>query len=363
MGMSSLYQFVYLIIVTIILFQVLKKPAISLNTGNKNVPVSSLCVIMIILLVVFIGLRPRSVGADTSQYMDVYGFLKGVSYVYDSESENIIFNNLMRFVGSLNLDVSWLFSIMATIYFGCMYMACKKLFSDNQQIAFFSYLIAFSTYSYGVNGMKAGAAASVFLVALAYKDKLWLSVILALISLGIHHSMIMVVYAYIVAFIFRKTKWYFIGWLFCLFIAAAHIGYFQTLFASFADESGASYLLAKGDIAYVTGFRLDFILYSAAPVAIGYYVLFKCNLQNSIYELWLRMYLLTNSIWMLCMYASFTNRIAYLSWFLLPIVTLYPFYAMSGVPNRLSIGRKVAAGQAYFTLFMSFIYYGLVNLI
>lgn len=361
--MELIYQTVYLIIVSVILFQALKAPSLSLNKEGKSVPASPLCIMMIILLVLFIGFRPRSVGADTCQYMDVYSYLKGKAFVYDPRSENIIFNNLMRFIGSLDLDISCLFSIMATIYFGCMYIACKKLFSSNQKIAFFSCLIAFSTFSYGVNGMKAGAAASIFLVALSYKDKYWLTIVLALLSLGIHHSMIMVVYAYIIAFIFRNTKWYFIGWLFCLFIAAAHIGYFQSLFASYADESGASYLLAKGDIAYVTGFRIDFILYSAAPIVIGYYVIFKCNLRDSIYELWLRMYLLTNGIWMLCMYASFTNRIAYLSWFLFPIVILYPFYAMPGVPNRSLIGRKVAAYQAYFTLFMFLVYYGLANYI
>jgi hypothetical protein len=295
--------------------------------------------------------------------MDLYAYLMGKPFVYDPECENPIFNNLMRFLGSMDLNISYLFSIMATIYFGCMYIACKKLFAGNQTIAFFSYLIAFSTFSYGVNGMKAGAAASIFLVALAYKDKLWLSIVLALLSLGFHHSMIMVVYAYIIAFFFRKTKWYFLGWIFCLFIAAAHIGYFQSIFASYADESGASYLLANEDIAYVTGFRLDFILYSAAPVAIGYYVIFKCQLKDSIYELWLRMYLVTNSVWMLCMYASFTNRIAYLSWFMLPIVILYPYYSMSGIPNRLSNGEKIAKYQAYFTLFMFFVYYGLANII
>lgn len=363
MGLSLIYQIVYLFIVSVILFRVLKEPTLSLNKDSRSVPVSPLCIMVIILLVMLIGFRPRSVGADTSQYMDVYAFLKGRDFVYDSRSENFIFNNLMGYIGSLNFSISSLFCIMATIYFGCMYIACKRLFQGNQKIAFFSYLIAFSTFSYGVNGMKAGVAASLFLVALSYKDKLWLTITFALLSLGIHHSMIMVVCAYVIAFFFRNTKWYFIGWLFCLFIAAAHIGYFQSIFASYADESGASYLLVKNDIAYVTGFRLDFILYSVAPVAIGYYVIFKCNLIDSIYELWLRLYLLTNSIWMLCMYASFTNRIAYLSWFLLPIVILYPFYAMSGIPNRLFIGRKVATYHAYFTLFMFFVYYGLANYI
>lgn len=358
MGLGLLYEFIYLIVVTVILFQVLKNPAQRLNKRRRNAPISPLCTVVIVLLVLFIGFRPRPVGADTCQYMDVYSYFRGMPFVYDDKTDNPLFDNLMRYIGSSDLDISCLFIIMASIYFGCMYIACRKLFSDNQNIAFFSYLIAFSTFSYGVNGMKAGAAASIFLVALAYKDKLLLSILLALLSLGFHHSMIMVVYAYIIALFFRKTKWYFYGWLFSLIIAALHIGYFQTLFASYADDSGASYLIGNGRADYITGFRLDFILYSAIPVIIGYYVLFKWHLRNSMFEIWLRMYLLTNSIWMLCMYASFTNRIAYLSWFMLPIIILYPFYAMSEVPGRLMSGRKVAIGQAAFTLLIFFFYYG-----
>lgn len=343
------------------LFQVLKRPSTFIDKQNKNVLTSPLCIVVIILFVVLIGFRPRIVGSDTCQYMDVYAYIKGEPFTFEPESENFIFDNLMLFFASKNFNISFLFVFMASIYFGGIYVACKKLFSGNQKIAFFSYLIAFSTYSYGVNGIKAGAAASIFLVALAYRDKLWLSITLAFLSLGFHHSMILVVYAYVIVFFIKKTKWYFYGWIISLLIAAAHIGYFQTLFASYA-ESGSSYLLA-GDGAFVKGFRLDFILYSSAPVVIGYYVIFKYHLKNSIYELWLRMYLFTNSIWMLCMYASFTNRIAYLSWFLLPIVLLYPFYAMPGIPDRLTIGRKVAVGQALFTLFMTFIYYRITSYI
>lgn len=356
MDLGLAYQTIYLIVVSVVLFQVLKDPSLSTNKG-KNASSSSLCIIVVIILVLFIGFRPRSVGADTNQYMDIYAYLKGRPFIYIPNAENFIFDNLMTFMGSLNIDVSCFFSVISTIYFGGIYLACRKLFKNNQKIAFFSYLIAFSTFSYGVNGIKAGAAASIFLVALAYKDKLWMSIPLVILSLGFHHSMIMVIFALVITYFFKDIKWYFVGWIFCLVMAAAHIGYFQNLFASYADERGSYYLLAKEGIVYLTGFRLDFILYSAAPVAIGYYVIFKCDIRNSMYEFLLRLYLVTNSVWMLCMYASFTNRIAYLSWFMFPVVILYPFYAMSGIPNRLITGRKIVVCQAAFTLFMVFVYY------
>jgi hypothetical protein len=36
-------------------------------------------------------------------------------------------------------------------------------------------------------------------------------------------------------------------------------------------------------------------------------------------------YLLTNALWVLVIHASFSNRFAYLSWFMMPWVLLYPF--------------------------------------
>ena len=93
-----------------------------------------------------------------------------------------------------------------------------------------------------------------------------------------------------------------------LILAALHVEFFQILFSGYTDQKGSRYLLTDED-SFVTGFRLDFILYSAVPVIIGYLIKFKRHVNDEIYDLWLRMYLLTNSVWMMCIYASFTNRI------------------------------------------------------
>lgn len=362
--LAPFYEYIYTIVCFIAMKNALKSPSsllppfTSINTHRQSAMITGICICL------FLGLRPvaRNFG-DTLGYSELYNVIYGQIFTFDPSAENLLFDNLLFFCASIRLSEHSFYLLMSIIYFSCIGIACRKIFADNSHIGFMVYLLGFSTYSYAINGFKAGAAAAIFLVALAYKDKLWLTIPLALISNGFHHSMTVVVYAYIISYFVKKTKWYFYGWLFCLFIAATHIGFFQSLFASYADESGASYLLAEGDVLYITGFRLDFILYSAAPVVIGYYILFKYRLRDSMYELWLRMYLLTNGVWLLCMYASFTNRIAYLSWFMLPIVTIYPFYAMKGVPNRLQVGNKVAMYHAYFTLFMVFVYYGFMSII
>ena len=58
------------------------------------------------------------------------------------------------------------------------------------------------------------------------------------------------------------------------------------------------------------------------------------------------------------MYAEFTNRIAYLSWFMYPIVLIYPCYAIKDKLHPLVLNRqKIVLCHLAFTLFMDLVYY------
>ena len=247
----------------------------------------------------------------------------------------------------------WLL-IVAGLYFGLMWIACLKLFNQDILLAFVTYLGAFSTFSYGTNGMKAGVAASLFLVAIAYRDKLYVSIPIAILSYGFHHSMIMVIAAFLVVLFIKNPKYFFGIWLVSFIIAALHVQYFQTLFAGFTDEHGAEYLLSERN----SGFRPDFILYSVVPVFLGYMMVYKYRFKSKIYFFLLNLYLLANSIWMLCMYANFNNRIAYLSWFMYPFVLLYPFISREQILLQGKYLRWVVFGHLGFTIFMNVVYYG-----
>ena len=312
-----------------------------------------------ILFSFFIGLRPiSSVFIDMTQYQGIYNRWSG-DFEFSIFAENFIYDNLMNYLASIQFPPVLFYLMIAAIYYGGTFVACRKLFEENSGAAFVVFLAAFSTFSYGTNGIKAGAAAAVFLMALAYRDKLWLSVIFAIASLGLHHSMQLPIAAYVLTLFFKNPKFYFSAWCFCLLIAAAHITVFQHFFAGLSDERGASYLMSddkgwggKG------GFRIDFIIYSAMPVLVGYWAIYKKKMQLSkFYSNLLNMYLCTNGIWMLCMYVEYTNRIAYLSWFMYPIVLIYPLLNEDWGPSRYRTFYKVAWAHLAFTLFMSFVYY------
>lgn len=370
------YQYLLLILVTLFTYQLCKRYR---TTGfNQSLVDSrkaeSIAFMLCILFSFLIGLRPIDVWTvnqwgDTAVYMDTYRVLNGTSFQFEWQAGNKIWDNLFSFWACNDLEPSFLFFIAASIYFGATYVACKKWFPHDTAIAYLAFLGAFSTYSYSYNGVKAGVAGALFLVAIAYYEKKSVSILFALLSLGFHHSMQLPIATYILTIFFKESKWYFYGWIFCVLMATLHIGFFQSLFMGFGGNEDNLYLQGVQDDITQIGFRPDFMLYSAAPIWIGYRLVMKENRKVSkLYLTLLHIYLCTNGVWMLCMYAAYSNRIAYLSWFMYPFVLIYPFlkedikgFRLFGLNNQYRMLAKVAMYHLYFTLFMNLVYYKILH--
>lgn len=360
------YYTIYLIFVTIITLFVYSK--YSKKNGNITYPLNKRkqdgTFLLVIFMVLFIGSRPESyVFVDMLNYITFYHALyEGNVFVFDSNAENIIFDNYLAWVGSMNLGTTFFFVSIAAIYFVCTYIACRRMFPQDTLAAYLVFLAAFSTFSYGTNGIKAGAAGAIFLLALSFRKNLKICIPLILLSYGCHHSMIMPIVGLVLTLVYKNSKIYFVGWCLCLLIAIAHITFFQELFAGILSDSGdtgANYLNDINDEwGGKTGFRIDFVIYSAMPILVGYWAVYKKKLQLSkIYTCLLNLYMTLNGTWMLCMYANFTNRIAYLSWFLYPIVLIYPYLNENWGPTRYKSFSLVMLAHLGFTLFMKFIFY------
>lgn len=359
---AILYYDIYLILVTILtVFAVWRyfRMTDSALITNANYARGGLLVCMFFIL--FVGTRPISeVFVDMTQYQGIYDRWSG-PFLFDWDAENLIYDNLMFYLSSIDFHPVYFYIGVAAFYFGCAYFACKRFFPNDFYIAFLVFLGAFSTFSYGTNGIKAGFAMSVFVLALSFYKNWKVFIPLVLISYGLHHSMQLPIGAIILAFVYRNTKVYFLLWCISILIAAANITVFQEMFASLSadqlgDEHGASYL-SVGKEGFRTGFRLDFILYSAAPVLIGWIAIMKKGIQSEFYSFFFNVYLIINSVWMLCMYAEFTNRIAYLSWGLYPFVLIYPLLKEKWGDNRYRLFAKIVLLHISFTLSMQYIYY------
>lgn len=358
-----LYKYIYLIFVWILTLSTVNqyyRTNCYLAPKNRSFGIQTFGVM--IFLIFFIGLRPNSyMFVDHMNFYFEYQRLYGLPANYSLEAENFLFDNILPFFSSNKIPVEFYFLLIAAIYFGGIAWASKKLFPNDTFLAFLMYLGAFSTFSYGTNGIKAGAAASIFLVALAYKDNLKVCIPLLWVSLGFHHSMLAPVVAFAIAFFFRNPKYCFYAWLLCLLLAAAHITSFMEYFSGFTDDHGAKYLNTnvKNTVLYVSGFRPDFILYSAVPIFLGYYYIQKEKIISDTYNFLWCVYTLTNCVFLLCTYGTFINRIAYLSWLMLPFVLLYPvLYCEEDAFQHRNL-CYVVYGHLGFTLFMNVFYYGL----
>lgn len=322
-------------------------------------------VLFTVLMAIFIGLRPISglYFVDMSTYEAVYQVLRPQTFVFFTGSDvNIVFDNLFAFMATHGVPSKYFYLLMAVIYFTGISVSCCILFPKDKFVAILVYLTAFSTYAYGVNGIKAGAAASLFLIGLTlYERRHWFWMILfMLLAWGMHHAMIVPIVAFVACQIVREPKVYMAFWVVCFFLSLFHVTFFQELFASFTDEKGAEYLMGSGGHVrsdLFGGFRIDFVLYSIVPMVVGLIAIEKKKIESQKYNFLLNLYTLTNAVWLLCMYSDYTNRIAYLSWFLYPIVLIYPFLNEEWEGNKYKTFQWVVYGHLAFNLVMVFIYW------
>lgn len=355
---AQYYRIIYFAIVSCATLYVVN--AYNGNLSGEKRASADLAQKLMIILAIFIGLRPiDGVFVDMTLYagdyeIHKYNFEQGTPLGLTLFTENKIFDNLERLFPYFGIPFFYFMLLLSILYFGGIFYAVKKLFKEDVFMAFITYLGALSTYSFGVNGMKNGVAGSFILLALAYRDKVKWSIFYALVSYGFHHAMELPVVAYLCTFYKKNTKLYIYFWFFCLLVSALHITFFQTIFSRFTTDHGAEYLdESKGG--FHTGFRIDFVVYSAFPILIAYINIIKKNLKDRFYITISNTYILANAVWLLCMYANFTNRIAYLSWIILPIVIVYPYLRLYPYHNRKNKETltMLIIGQLLFTILMS----------
>ena len=319
--------------------------------------------LLAVIFAIFIGCRPIDpVFNDTVSYANSYYRLEGTSFVWKYNYKSFLFTMLLHFFASCSLGVSMFFTLIAFIYFSAAYIATRKLFPKYDLLAFCIFLGALSTYAYSVNGIRAGVAASIFYCAIAYREKTWLCAFLLFVAWGFHHSMHVCIVAFLCVRYYNKPKAYLYFWIFALLISVFQVHFVQELLGSLTDERGAHYLVDSEGIAKTTGrVRYDFILYSCVPIFVGFYFRWKYKLNDTLYDFLLGLYTLLNSLWLFCIQVWFSNRIAFLSWQLYPLVIAYFLFSKTSERNiPLPVWRRIVVNGSYlhllFTLGMFYIY-------
>lgn len=326
-------QMLYWVFVSIGLFSYLV-----LQSRRNIVIVPRLVTISLAILCIYLlGNFPDFTNSGSDKY-NYYMEAKDMSDWYEISRVNDIGFTLLTWLTVRFLPFDLYFYILAAVYVGGVFMFCQSLSKRYVWIMFVAMLLNFQFVSYGTNTIRAGLASSFVLMAIACRNNKKICWLLLAVAVSMHKSWLLPVCCYLLSRYKDCTKAYFRIWICSIPISAIAGGFFQNVFALFIGDDRASYLTTDTiGTAYKVGFRIDFILYSCAPIVLGYYYIYKRNFRDVFYKNLYNMYILANTFWILVIRANFSDRFAYLSWFVYSAVLLYPLLVC---PNIVAKRKK-----------------------
>lgn len=308
----------------------------------------------------YMGMRPISwkYFGDMSTY--AAAFEKYASGEKVEVQKDVFFEYFIEFCSKI-MDVNTFFIVCATLYIVPMYFFSKKYFKNYWFYSLYIMIISVSFWAYGVNGIRNGIATSIFLLAISFERKVF-TILLLFLAFSFHKSLLLPIAAYTVTLVYTNTKTYLGVWLFSIPISLVLGGFWESLFKSFGffeDERLSTYL-TEADAEVMnqfsnTGFRWDFLLYSMSGIYVGWYFIVKKGYEDKMYKHIFNTYVLANTFWILVIRASFSNRFAYLSWFLLGIVTIYPLLKLKFFHNQHVKVVQILLATFAFTYLMYFL--------
>ncbi len=346
-----------------------------IGSGNQKLlrsegsAMQGVALLLTIVMILYLGLRPDGgIFVDSTSYRDTYIFLlQENDYEPISLHTEWLWHNMTVLFKTIGLNHHEYFLAVEVVYLGGMFIASLLLLRYNLWMAMLFFFTAFSSYSYGVNGIRNGMACSIELVAvalIAIDKKYWpATLVLAFLAMGVHRSMMLPTAAVFVSvFAVKDPKVAIRFWLLAIAISLIGGPYVSQFFAvmGFDDRMNeyASNAQEEDAISGIsTGFRWDFLFYSIWPIVMTWYLTMYRKFTDKTFNAIANTYILCNAFWIMVIRATFSNRFAYLSWFLYPLVIAYPLFRMNIWKDQ---DRKTAVIfflYSGFIFFMFFIYY------
>lgn len=344
--------------------------------------------IMICVYIIVMGLRPLSYRfVDTMNYARTYYNTLPLYGEIDWHKE-WLFALYRTWCKSMGFTVNTYFLIIEIGYLGFMFWAYKKALWENAWFAMLFGLSAFSFFTYGVNGIRNGLACSFVTLAIIFaaKDKNYIVAgIICFLALGIHKSTLLPTAAMVAGLFFiKKPKIALMFWAMSIPLSLVAGGPISSFFMGLGFDDRAEAYISGDNAKYgnfsSTGFRWDFLAYSAMPVWLIWYVIKKIEKKRlemgiektveeedsgvygagimadaqsmRVFNVLSIVYLLTNAFWVMVIKASFSNRFAYLSWFIYPLVLAYGVIRLHIWDDQDKKAGLILLAHAGFTIIM-----------
>lgn len=299
------------------------------GTNNNVIPW-----ILAIFVTIYIGTRPIWAYADTQLYTTMYNLLQKGIWTEVRGGEVEPFWAFIQYASVPYLSASGWLTVISIFYVGGMTVAAKRWFPRHFLMALIFLFTSYSFFSYGTNGIRNGMATSIAMVGLSFFNKnrkeLTIGYVFLIIAYFTHKSCLLIFAAATAARFFKNININVCIWFGCILLSLLFAEPLKDLMAGLIDDNRMAHYVHKqvvtqGTVAFSrTGFRWDFLLYSALPIAFGWYAITKQKIKDETYIFLLTTYIFANSVWCLINSVAYSNRFAYLSWFLYPVIIIYP---------------------------------------
>jgi len=347
------------VLLSLVLFTLLHTLVLKVDDPKNIMFINVMGVIILVFLIFFLGQRPVSgrYFGDMKTYNRYFEWYMNGGEILSSK--DVFFHIYMKGL-SYVVSPSTFFTICVGIYLVPMAKVSKSLFKEYWYYGFLMFIVSFSFFTYGTNGIRNGAATSLFLMGISFYRKKAIMAVFFFLAVSFHKTLFLPIIAYIVTHFYNNPKVFLKGWLACIPLSLALSSVWITLFSSlgFADDRLSGYLTAEvqeGTFAS-TGFRWDFLFHSAFAVFAGWYFIYKKKFKDELYFKLFNTYLICNGFWILVIKANFSNRFAYLSWFMMGLVIIYPFLKKKTFKNHHFMIGKVVLVYFSFTYLMYYLY-------
>ena len=271
---------------------------------------------LILLYTVSVGSRDSSVGLDSINYR--YAFESTISGGFEL-GFNIILNSLKYFSTSYH----FLFIFIAILTGILFFLAGKILFGARYILLFTVILITFPFfYSVSSNVIRQGLALGIILFTYSVSSKLqskfnYKLFIVIILSAGIHFPTAAIMLPLAINFRINKILYVWLG-----LVSISLFGdYYAGFLAQFVSGRFVAYLANDSFIDYTTGFRWQFVLFSAMPIAL--LLLKKHNEMNLPYRRIFDTYLVINGASLLFNFLPYFDRFLLPSWMMMPFIYTY----------------------------------------
>ena len=346
--------------------------------------------LLTIVLMFYMGLRPISyLFGDTVNYAYMYRNLPAQPAIFAIDfNKEWLWAFIMNTCKAAHLTVNTWFVIIEIGYLGFVFLALKILLGENSWMAMLFFLSAFSTFTFGTNGIRNGCGCSMAILAFAIAAnqnavRLAIAAGVLLLAFGIHRSISLPIAAFVAAsFLIKSPKVAIYFWIASIGLSLVAGGALTNFFSGLGfDDRMSSYANSMDKDASQfsqTGFRWDFLLYSAMPIWLTWYVTKKAETERALYgdtieeaetnitgagrvadahsmrvfNILAITYIIANSFWVMVIRAAFSNRFAYLSWFLYPIVLAYGVIRLHIWDDQDKKAGLILLAHAGFTIIM-----------